>query len=97
MPFNHSSKNIKTMTIHKRQPDIEHGNTYKISVLDTMAIVIGLTIGFLLVAITLDYIFNSGMDDEEKRFKKESILHQIRYEDDSTKRDSLWIEYSKTF
>ena len=79
------------MAIHKRQPDIEHDNTYK------MAIVISLTIGFLLGAITLDYIFNTGMDEEEKRFKKESILHQIRYEDDPTKRDSLWIEYSKTF
>ena len=89
-------KNIKTMTIHKRQPDVEHGNICK-PVLDVIAIMIGLTIGILLGAITINHMINKGMDDEEKRFKKESILHQIRNEDDSTKRDSLWNEYCKIF
>lgn len=84
------------MVTHKRQPDVEHGNTSK-PVLDVIASMIGLTIGILLGAITINHMINKGMDDEEKRLKKESILHQIRYEDDSIRRDSLWNEYSKIF
>lgn len=60
-------------------------------------IVLSIVIVATMCYLTFSWLYqnNSNANEELKMLKKESILHQIRHEQNECVRDSLWNEYLK--